>query len=79
MAMWHRRKKIPVFLPELKCSKSDAHFVLRDGAAGLFMAPAHSLNHAKHERHWLLNYFGLKIGWRKTSVSGGSAQLLIRW
>lgn len=31
-------KEDPVFLPELKCSKSDAHFVLRDGAAGLFMA-----------------------------------------
>ena len=28
----------PVDLPELKCSKSDAHFVLRDGAAGIFLA-----------------------------------------
>ena len=28
-------KEDPVPLPELKCSKSDAHFVLRDGAAGL--------------------------------------------
>jgi DNA topoisomerase-1 len=25
-------------MPELKCSKSDAYFVLRDGAAGLFLA-----------------------------------------
>ncbi|WP_024870611.1 type I DNA topoisomerase [Tolumonas lignilytica] len=31
-------KEDPVALPELKCSKSDAHFVLRDGAAGLFLA-----------------------------------------
>ncbi len=31
-------KEDPIFLPELKCTKSDAHFVLRDGAAGIFMA-----------------------------------------
>lgn len=31
-------KEDPVPLPELKCAKSDAHFVLRDGAAGLFLA-----------------------------------------
>ena len=31
-------KEDPIPLPELKCSKSDAHFVLRDGAAGLFLA-----------------------------------------
>lgn len=31
-------KEDPVPLPELKCSQSDAHFVLRDGAAGLFLA-----------------------------------------
>ena len=28
----------PVHLPELPCEKSDAYFILRDGAAGLFMA-----------------------------------------
>ncbi|RKF20258.1 type I DNA topoisomerase [Alginatibacterium sediminis] len=28
----------PVHLPELECSNSDAYFVLRDGASGLFMA-----------------------------------------
>ncbi len=28
----------PVQLPELECEKSDAHFVLRDGAAGIFLA-----------------------------------------
>ncbi|KKO44020.1 DNA topoisomerase I [Arsukibacterium ikkense] len=31
-------KEDPVHLPELKCEKSEAYFVLRDGAAGLFMA-----------------------------------------
>ncbi len=31
-------KEDPVQLPELPCEKSDAHFVLRDGAAGLFLA-----------------------------------------
>ncbi len=28
----------PVHLPELKCEKSDAYFILRDGAAGIFLA-----------------------------------------
>ncbi len=28
----------PVPMPELKCEKSDGHFILRDGAAGLFLA-----------------------------------------
>nr|WP_136249501.1 type I DNA topoisomerase [Ningiella ruwaisensis] len=31
-------KEDPVFLPELKCANSDAHFVLRDGASGIFLA-----------------------------------------
>ncbi|MEH8019307.1 type I DNA topoisomerase [Rheinheimera muenzenbergensis] len=31
-------KEDPVHLPDLKCEKSDAYFVLRDGAAGLFLA-----------------------------------------
>ncbi len=31
-------KEDPIPLPELKCSKSDAHFVLRDGASGIFLA-----------------------------------------
>ncbi|MGB3726759.1 MAG: type I DNA topoisomerase [Glaciecola sp.] len=31
-------KEDPVFLPELKCANSDAHFVFRDGASGVFMA-----------------------------------------
>ncbi|MGF1739858.1 type I DNA topoisomerase [Vibrio profundum] len=31
-------KEDPVHFPELPCEKSDAYFVLRDGASGLFMA-----------------------------------------
>ncbi len=31
-------KADPVPMPELKCKKSDAYFLLRDGAAGLFLA-----------------------------------------
>lgn len=31
-------KEDPVQLPELLCEKSDAYFVLRDGAAGIFLA-----------------------------------------
>lgn len=31
-------KEDPTHLPELPCEKSDGYFVLRDGAAGLFMA-----------------------------------------
>ncbi|MCC5824827.1 type I DNA topoisomerase [Alkalimonas sp.] len=31
-------KEDPVHLPELTCEKSDAYFVLRDGAAGIFLA-----------------------------------------
>ena len=31
-------KEDPVDLPELECEQSDAHFILRDGASGLFLA-----------------------------------------
>ena len=31
-------KEDPVFIPELECENSDAHFVLRDGASGIFLA-----------------------------------------
>jgi len=31
-------KMTPIPMPELRCSKVDDHFVLRDGAAGLFLA-----------------------------------------
>ena len=31
-------KADPVSMPELKCEKSDGHFILRDGAAGIFLA-----------------------------------------
>ncbi|MEW7000953.1 topoisomerase DNA-binding C4 zinc finger domain-containing protein [Serratia ureilytica] len=35
-------KEDPVPLPELPCEKSDAYFVLRDGAAGVFRRPTPS-------------------------------------
>ena len=31
-------KADPIHMPELKCEKSDGYFVLRDGAAGIFLA-----------------------------------------
>ncbi|MDD9950422.1 MAG: type I DNA topoisomerase [Zetaproteobacteria bacterium] len=31
-------KADPIMMPELPCAQSDGHFVLRDGAAGLFLA-----------------------------------------
>ena len=31
-------KEDPVHIPELECEKSEAYFVLRDGAAGIFLA-----------------------------------------
>ncbi|PKH01326.1 type I DNA topoisomerase [Psychromonas sp. MB-3u-54] len=31
-------KEDPVDLPELECEQSDAHFILRDGASGIFLA-----------------------------------------
>jgi len=31
-------KEDPVHLPELECEQSDAHFILRDGASGIFLA-----------------------------------------
>ncbi len=42
-------KEDPVDLPELPCSKSDAHFVLRDGASGLFLA-AHNFPKSRETR-----------------------------
>lgn len=42
-------KEDPVFLPELPCEKSDAHFVLRDGASGIFMA-AHNFPKSRETR-----------------------------
>lgn len=40
-------KEDPVHFPELPCSNSDAYFVLRDGASGLFMAASNFLNLVK--------------------------------
>jgi DNA topoisomerase-1 len=42
-------KEDPVQLPELACEKSDAHFVLRDGAAGIFLA-AHTFPRSRETR-----------------------------
>ena len=42
-------KEDPVFLPELECEKSEAHFVLRDGAAGIFLA-AHTFPKSRETR-----------------------------
>jgi len=42
-------KEDPVHLPELECEKNDAYFVLRDGAAGIFLA-AHTFPKARETR-----------------------------
>ncbi|MBT0587214.1 type I DNA topoisomerase [Alteromonas oceanisediminis] len=42
-------KEDPVDLPELPCANSDAHFVLRDGASGIFMA-AHNFPKSRETR-----------------------------
>jgi DNA topoisomerase-1 len=42
-------KEDPTFLPELECVKSDAHFVLRDGASGIFLA-AHNFPKSRETR-----------------------------
>ena len=42
-------KEDPVHFPELKCEKSDAYFVLRDGASGVFMS-AHNFPKSRETR-----------------------------
>ncbi|KMT66386.1 type I DNA topoisomerase [Catenovulum maritimum] len=42
-------KEDPVPLPELPCEKSDAYFMLRDGASGIFMA-AHNFPKSRETR-----------------------------
>lgn len=42
-------KEDPVHFPELKCEKSDAYFVLRDGASGVFMS-AHNFPKSRESR-----------------------------
>ncbi|QIM63234.1 DNA topoisomerase I [Pasteurellaceae bacterium Orientalotternb1] len=39
----------PIHFPELKCEKSDAYFVLRDGASGVFMS-AHNFPKSRESR-----------------------------
>ncbi len=42
-------KEDPTHFPELKCEKSDAYFVLRDGASGVFMS-AHNFPKSRESR-----------------------------
>lgn len=42
-------KEAPIPFPELKCEKSDAYFVLRDGASGVFMS-AHNFPKSRESR-----------------------------
>lgn len=42
-------KEDPVHIPELPCAKSDAYFVLRDGASGIFLA-AHDFPKSRETR-----------------------------
>ncbi|HEX7898451.1 MAG TPA: type I DNA topoisomerase [Planctomycetota bacterium] len=42
-------KAPPIPMPELKCEKSDAYFVLRDGAVGIFLA-AHTFPRSRETR-----------------------------
>ena len=42
-------KEDPIHFPELKCEKSDAYFVLRDGASGVFMS-AHNFPKSRETR-----------------------------
>ncbi|EWH12363.1 DNA topoisomerase I subunit omega [Catenovulum agarivorans DS-2] len=42
-------KEDPIPLPEMPCEKSDAYFVLRDGAAGIFLA-AHNFPKSRETR-----------------------------
>lgn len=42
-------KEDPVDLPELECEKSNAHFMLRDGASGIFLA-AHNFPKSRETR-----------------------------
>ena len=42
-------KEDPVAFPELPCEKSDAYFVLRDGASGVFMS-AHNFPKSRETR-----------------------------
>ncbi len=53
-------KEDPIALPELKCSKSDAHFVLRDGAAGLFLAASTFPNARETRAPWVAEVFHFK-------------------
>lgn len=61
-------KEDPVPLPELPCEKSDAYFVLRDGAAGIFWRPIRSRNHVRLVRRWWKSCTASAIACRKNCV-----------
>lgn len=61
-------KEDPVPLPELPCEKSDAYFVLRDGAAGVFWLPTLSRNRVKRVRHWWKSFIASATVCRKNCV-----------
>ena len=42
-------------MPELRCAQVDDHYVLRDGAAGLFLAASKFPKTVRHVRHWSLS------------------------
>lgn len=59
-------KEDPVPLPELPCEKSDAYFVLRDGAAGVFLAANTFLNRARPVRRWWKSWLASRIACRRS-------------
>ncbi|STU86716.1 DNA topoisomerase I [Klebsiella pneumoniae subsp. pneumoniae] len=61
-------KEDPVPLPELPCEKSDAYFVLRDGAAASSWRPTPSRNHGKRVRRWWRSCTASAIVCRKNCV-----------
>ncbi len=61
-------KEDPVPLPELPCEKSDAYFVLRDGAAGVFLAANTFPKSRKRVRRWWRSCTASAIVCRKNCV-----------
>ncbi len=53
--------------------KSDAYFVLRDGAAGVFLAAKLSRNRVKRVRHWWKSFIASGPSAGKTALSGRCA------
>jgi DNA topoisomerase-1 len=66
-------KEDPVPLPELPCEKSDAYFVLRDGAAGSSWPPTPSRNRVKRVRRWWKSCTLPRSSAGETALSGRCA------